>query len=752
VGGAVNGKRSLVFLAAALFFLGYGAVGRSGTHDPQGAAEAAAAGYQHTNRLIDEKSPYLLLHAHNPVDWYPWGNEAFDKARREQKPIFLSIGYYTCHWCHVMERESYSNPEIAAVLNKYFVAIKVDREERPDVDRLYIAYLESTTGNAGWPLNVFLTSDLKPFAGGVYFPPDELKKLLLKIADDWSKDRDHIARKASGATEALLRTINESRSAEGRWQAASLDKAFRQIAATYDGTNGGFGGAPKFPRPVVLEFLLRTHSRTGQSASLEMTLGTLRAMARGGIHDQLAGGFHRYSADAKWRLPHFEKMLYDQAQLAVVYTEAYQVSKDPSLAGVARDVLDFSLRELQLPAGGFGSALDADSALVARRPETAEGAFYLWTMSEIDTALGKQTAAIFDYAYGLEPGGNTSQKSRSRGETAPKNVLYQCHAAAETGARFGVSASQASETLAAARKALFEARSLRPRPPLDDKIVTAWNGMIISALARASRALDEPRYLAAAQATARILESHLYDPKSGQLWRSYRAGSVSLPGVLDDYTDLINGLVDLYQAGFDTHCLQWAEKLQDKQDELFWDSSRGGYFDATASDAALLARTREFYDGAEPSPNSIAAMNLLRLAEIIGRTEWREKAHRTFAAFGAPLASDPESVPALASALDFDLAPTRQVLIAGDRAARDTRELLQQVNQRFLPNAILLLADGGADQEQLARWLPFTAGAHRINGQATAYICDSFVCKLPTTDPTVAARLLDTPPRPKEQP
>jgi|HubBroStandDraft_1064217.scaffolds.fasta_scaffold05264_4 uncharacterized protein YyaL (SSP411 family) len=749
-GNAVNGKKSFLFFAAALFFLDYSAAGRAGFPSPQSAPKPAAPGYQYTNRLIDEKSPYLLLHAHNPVDWYPWGNEAFERAKREQKPIFLSIGYYTCHWCHVMERESYSNPEIAAVLNRYFVAIKVDREERPDVDRLYIAYLESTTKNAGWPLNVFLTSDLKPFGGGVYFAPDELRDLLLKIAGDWAKDRDHVVRRASRATQELLRTINESRSAEGRWQASTLDKAFHQIAATYDGANGGFGGAPKFPRPVLLEFLLRTHTRTGRNASLDMTLGTLRAMASGGIHDQLGGGFHRYSTDAKWRVPHFEKMLYDQAQLAVVYTEAYQVTKDRLFAGVARDVLDFSLRELQLPGGGFGSALDADSALAARNPETAEGAFYLWTMGEIETTLGKQTTGMFDYAYGLEPGGNTSPRIRNRSEAAPENVLYERHAAEETGVHFGVSASQASDTLAAARRALFEARSRRPPPPLDDKIVTAWNGMIISALARATRALDEPRYLAAAQGTAQLLESHLYDPKSGQLWRSYRAGSASLPGVLDDYVDLISGLLDLYQASFALHYLQWAEKLQDKQDELFWDSSQGGYFDATASDATLLARTRESYDGAEPSPNSVAAMNLLRLAEITGRTEWREKAHRTFVAFGAHLASDPETVPALASAMDFDLAPSRHVLIAGDPAAPDTRELLQQVNHRFLPNVILLLADGGQDQEQLARWLPFVAGAHRINGRATAYICDSFVCKLPTTDPIVTARLLDTAPRPQE--
>lgn len=593
----MNGKRPVMFCAAALFFLSYAAAGFARAPKPQSAPRPAAATYPYTNRLIGEKSPYLLLHAHNPVDWYPWGKDAFERAQREQKPIFLSIGYYTCHWCHVMERESYSNPEIAAVLNKYFVAIKVDREERPDVDRLYIAYLGSISTNAGWPLNVFLTSDLKPFGGGVYFAPEELKSLLLKVAEDWSKDRGHVTKRANRAAQDLVRTANDSHSTEGRPQAGVLDKS------TCDRSNGGFGGAPKFPRPVLLELLFRTHARTGQSAPLDMALGTLRAMARGGIRDQLGGGFHRYSTDAKWRVPHFEKMLYDHAQLAVAYTEAYQITKDPFFAGVARDVLDSSLRELQLTEGGFGSALDADSPLAARNPETAEGAFYIWTTGEVEKIVGQKNAAIFGYAYGLEPGGNMSPKCRGRNESPNENVLYERHTAEDAGAHFGLSTNDAVAVLVATRTALFEARSRRPSPPLDDKVVTAWNGMMISAFARASQALAEPRYLTAADATARILESRLYDAMTGRLSRSYRAGSASLPGVLDDYTDLINGLVDLYQADFDIHSLQWAVKLQEKQDELFWDPLRGGYFDATVSDTALLARTREFFDGAEPAPN-----------------------------------------------------------------------------------------------------------------------------------------------------
>ena len=703
---------------------------------------------EHTNRLIREKSPYLLLHAHNPVDWYPWGNEAFEKARREQKPIFLSIGYYTCHWCHVMERESYANDGIAEVMNRYFVAIKVDREERPDIDRLYLAYVEATTGNGGWPLNVFLTPDLKPFLGGIYFPPDKLKALLQKTAGAWAKDRDRLTNRASHVAQELVHMVSKAPAGTGELKPAILDRTFEQIASTYDRANGGFGAAPKFPRPVVLDFLLRSYVRTGRRDALEMTFATLRALARGGIHDQLGGGFHRYSTDAQWRVPHFEKMLYDQAQLALTYADAYQVTHDPFYAGMARDILDFSLRELQTPGGGFASALDADSTPLGKR-EAVEGAFYTWTSAEIEAVLGPQRAAMFAYAYGIEAGGNVPPpgQSSSGGEWAGRNVLYEKHSAEETAKHFALNTSETSEQWAAARAALAAARSQRPRPPSDDKVVTAWNGLMITALAHASQVLDEPRYLTAAESTARFVQSHLYDPQSKKLWRSYRTGGAEVEGFLDDYTDLIHGLVELYQADFDVRWLQWAVALQEKQGELFWDAQQGGYFDAALGDGSLLARTHEAYDGAEPSPNSTAAMNLLLLAQITDRSEWRNQANKTLSAFGMLLAANPEAIPAMASALDFDLAHSRQILIAGDRSAADTHELLRLVNQRFLPNKVLLLADDGPGQEQLARWLPFVASAHRIGGKATAYICENYACRLPTSDPAVAARLLDSPPR-----
>ncbi len=694
---------------------------------------------RYTNRLIRSKSPYLLLHAHNPVDWYQWGEEAFEKARKENKPIFLSIGYFTCHWCHVMEKESYSDPSVAAILNQYFVSIKVDREERPDIDRLYIAYVEATTGSAGWPLNVLLTPERKPFFGGTYFPPDQLKSLLQKVANAWSKQHDSITETAGLAAQQL----SKQPPATGDLQPSILDQAYKQIASTYDATNGGFGGAPKFPRPVAPCFLLRYYARTGQRDALDMTLNTLHAMERGGIHDQLGGGFHRYSTGATWLVPHFEKMLYDQAQLAIVYTEAYQITHHRFYADTTRNILDFVLREMEQPGGGFASAEDADSQVASGKQETSEGVFYVWMTKEIENVVGEQDAAIFAYAYGVEPGGNVPAQQDIRGELKGKNVLYEAHSTEETAKKFGLPVEQTAEQLTAARSVLFEARSHRPRPPLDDKIVTAWNGLMISALAQASQALDEPRYLESAQATAKFLQTHLYDSKTSRLWRSYRGGSPSVDGVLDDYTDLISGLLDLYQADFNVHWLTWAVSLQEIQDQLFGNSKGGGYFDAGSSDHSLLTRTREAYDGAEPSPNSTAAMNLLRLAQFTDRAEWGNRAYKTLSAFTARLQADPDAVPALASALDFRLAQTKQILIAGNPTSQDTRDLLREVNTRFLPNKILLLADGGAGQQQLAVWLPFVAGAHRIKDRATAYVCENYICKLPTADPQVMARLLE---------
>jgi uncharacterized protein len=706
--------------------------------------------HPYTNRLIHEKSPYLLLHAHNPVDWYPWEEEAFAKAKRENKPIFLSVGYYTCHWCHVMERESYSNPTIAELINRWFVAIKVDREERPDIDSEYMTFVEATTGSGGWPMNVFLTPDLKPFFGGTYFPPEDkygatgLRTLLPRIADQWSKRHEDIIQSANGITEKLQLAVNSGvGGGSGELQASLLDKTYEQIRLSYDGANGGFGGAPLFPRPVVPDFLLRYWSRTGKKDALDMVLNNLRAMAAGGVHDQIGGGFHRYSTDGQWRVPHFEKMLYDQAQLAMLYTGAYQATNDPFYANVVRDILDFALREMRSPEGAFYSALDADSPLEKDKAEHGEGVFYVWTTAEIEQVLGKKTTSIFNFRYGAEAGGNVPSRQDIEGWLKGKNVLHESHSLAETAKKFGRTEAQTSQILNDAKQQLFARRSLRPPPPVDTKIITSWNGLMISALAKASQVLEEPKYLDAANRAKLFLQPRVYQPNSGTLKRRYRAGSADIDGYLDDYAFLNQGLLDLYEASFDVRLLSWAVRLEQTQDRLFWDAKQGGYFTTSGQDRSILLRTREAYDGVEPSPNSVAAMNVLRLWLITDEQSYKDKADKTLAALGPGLEERPEAMPYMMSALGFSLAKPRQIVIAGVPGAEDTRALLRLVWQRYIPNRVLMLADGAEGQKQLARWVPSLATVTRKQGRATAYICENYICNLPTTDPLTVGRLLD---------
>ena len=592
---------------------------------PDSAPQGKGATHPHTNRLIHEKSPYLLLHAHNPVDWYPWGEEAFAKARREQRPIFLSIGYFTCHWCHVMERESFSDPAIAEIMNRSFVSIKVDREERTDLDRIYMSFVQATTGSGGWPMSVFLTPDRKPFFGGTYFPKDNgygrmgFRTVLLRIADAWQKDRGKILQSADQVTLELQKRVNADVGDPRQLQPVVLDKTYEQIRASYDRTYSGFGGAPKFPRPVVLGFLLRYYARTGQKEALTMTLATLRAMAQGGIHDHIGGGFHRYATDATWHVPHFEKMLYDQAQLAVSYIEAFQITHELFFAETAREVLEFVLREMRGLEGGFYSALDADSLIEFGKPEHGEGAFYVWEAKDIEKSLGPEAGAVFNFHYGVEPGGNVPSQQDFQGEFRRKNILVVRHSAAQTAQHFGKPEVEIRAQLDAARKHLFDSRLRRPHPPLDDKVLVAWNGLMISAFARASQVLEEPRYEAAAVAALAFVRAKLYNPQTETLTRRYRAGEAAVSGLLDDYAFLIQGLLDTYEASFDVRWLAWAIRLQEKQGELFRDAKAGGYFTATGTDHSILLQIRESYDGAEPSPNSIAAMNLLRLWQVTDR-------------------------------------------------------------------------------------------------------------------------------------
>ena len=719
---------------------------------PTPPAVSPPAHYEHTNRLAKEKSPYLLQHAHNPVDWYPWGEEAFEKARREKKPIFLSIGYSTCHWCHVMERESFENEEVAALMNSRFVNIKVDREERPDVDRVYMTFVQATTGGGGWPLNVWLTPSLKPFVGGTYFPPEDrygqpsFTKVLQRIADAWEKDRIKISESGNQIMNALTHSANAPAEGAGKVDAKLIDAAYQQIARGYDARDGGFGGAPKFPRPVTLNFLFRVYNRAAPDAeagdaALGMALFTLRKMAAGGMHDQLGGGFHRYSVDASWRVPHFEKMLYDQAQLASAYLDAYQITGDLRYEAIARDTLDYVRRDLTDASGGFYSAEDADSLTKAGGKEKAEGAFYVWTKKEIDEALGEY-AELFDYQYGVEAAGNAPEGSDPQGEFRGKNILYERQTFAETAKHFEKSELDVDESMRYRRATLLELRAKRPRPHLDDKIITAWNGLMISAFARGAQVLGDPSYLEAATRAAEFVRAKLYDAGAGTLGRSYRGGPSAVAGFAEDYAFFIQGLLDLYETSFDSQWLQLAEQLQATQDRLFWDDKNGGYFTSTGDDPSILLRMKEDNDNAEPAASSIAARNLLRLAQMRDTKELRVRGQKTIAAFAGALNHFPSALPQMLVALDFSLTKPKQIIIAGKPGAADTRDLLDEVHRHYLPNTIVLLADGGAGQKFLAARLEEVKEMKPIDGKAAAYVCENFTCKAPVTSVEELRKLL----------
>ncbi len=728
----------LALIGATTLVLGDGK--QAGTNTTSADSHAVPTELKYTNRLINSKSPYLLQHAHNPVNWYPWGEEAFVKARKENKPIFLSVGYSTCHWCHVMEHESFENPQVAKILNDNFVCIKGDREERPDVDGVYMTFVQATTGGGGWPMSVFLTPDLKPFFGGTYFPPEQLTALLEKIAAAWRTDHDKIIATGDNALGQLRQFTETSHAANSELGSSLLDKTYDQIKSSYEPSYGGFGGAPKFPRPVTLNFMLRYYARTRTQDALDMSLFTLHKMADGGMHDQIGGGFHRYSTDARWHVPHFEKMLYDQAQLACSYLDAYQITHDKFYADAARDILGYVQRDMTGDQGQFFSAEDADSPLPGNPSAHGEGAFYVWEEKEIVEAVGKESAEIFDYFYGVEKSGNVDNDPR--GEFPNKNVLIVSHTVEETAKKFGKSSDEIQKILADARQKLFALRAKRPRPRLDDKTITAWNGLMISAFARAYQVLDDPQYLAAATKSAQFIKTKLYDEKAGKLIRRYRAGEATIDGFADDYAFLIQGLLDLYEASFDINNLAWASDLQKKQDELFWDSLGNGFFNTTGNDPNVLLRMKGDYDGAEPSPNSVSALNLLRLSQMLDEKSFRETGRKTLAAFGERLQQAPSAMPQMMVALDFSLTKPKQIVIAGKPDAADTRTMLRAVHENFIPNKIVLLADGGEGQAFLGKRLEFIQDVQARDGKATAFVCENYVCQLPTTNVDVVVKLL----------
>jgi uncharacterized protein YyaL (SSP411 family) len=735
--------------------------------DTERSVSATTKTSEYTNQLAQEKSPYLLQHAHNPVDWYPWGEEAFAKARRENKPIFLSVGYSTCHWCHVMAHESFENEEVAAIMNREFVNIKVDREERPDVDRLYMTFVQATTGSGGWPMSVWLTPDLKPFAGGTYFPPEErygqpaFIKVLERIATVWKEDHAKIVEQGSKIVEAL-RESQSAATGEGKIDGSVVEAAFRQLDRTYDPKEGGFGNAPKFPRPVTLNFLTRFYARDPKSDSgrhaLDMALFTLRKMAAGGMHDHIGGGFHRYSVDRYWHVPHFEKMLYDQAQLAVAYLDAFQITNDKQYESVVRDILDYVARDMTSKEGGFFSAEDADSPVpvsavpdsrsesdvaAQRAPlqKTAEGAFYVWTKKEIDDAL-EASAEIFDFHYRVQSHGNAPEGSDPHDEFRGKNILIERDTIAETARHFKKGEGDIGKLLTRSREKLFAIRAQRPRPHLDDKIISAWNGLMISAYARAAQVIDEPRYLEIATRSANFVRTKLYDPTGKILYRSYREGRSNIEGFADDYAMVIQGLLDLYEASFDVEYLKFASELQDTQDRMFFDEKNGGYFSNSGQDQSVFVRMKDDNDGAEPAASSIAALNLLRLSQIYDDPKIAERAKKTIDAFATILLQYPSGMPQILVAVENSLGKPRQIVITGNKDSPETKALLKEVHRHFLPNTIVILADAGEGQKYFGERNEAVGAMSLVEGKPAAYVCENFTCKAPVTDPKQLGDLL----------
>ncbi|MDR3700409.1 MAG: thioredoxin domain-containing protein [Candidatus Sulfopaludibacter sp.] len=703
----------------------------------------------HTNRLANEKSPYLLQHAHNPVDWYAWSPEAFEKARAENKPIFLSVGYSTCHWCHVMERESFESDKIAALLNEHYVPIKVDREERPDVDRIYMTFVQATTGGGGWPMSVWLTPELEPFFGGTYFPPENryghpgFASILRQIAEAWTSDRPQILTSARDIVRQLQEQVTVEPSASGVLTVdhGVLDSGFNVFRRTFDPQLGGFGGAPKFPRPSVYRFLLRYHARTNNREALEMVLLTLREMAKGGMNDQLGGGFHRYSVDERWFVPHFEKMLYDQAQLAIAYLEAFQISGDGNYADVARRIFDYVLRDMTAPEGGFYSAEDADSVIVPEEPGLkGEGAFYIWSADEIRELVPEPAASWFCYRYGVADGGNVA--SDPHGEFTGKNILYQSMTLDETAQQFERPVEEIDAGIAEAERILLRARAGRVRPQLDDKILTGWNGLMISAFALGGAVLREARYAEAARRAAEFLATSMYSAETGYLMRRYRQGEAAIPGFLDDYAMAAQGLLDLYEAQFDLRHLQIAIRLTEKQRELFEDRKHGGFFSTDARDSSLVIMVKEDYDGAEPSGNSVAALNLLRLAQITGRAEFRESAGRLLAAFGPRLIAAPVALPQMLVACEFFLSEPREIVLVGEKGAADTEALARTVHERFGAGRVLMLVESEETRAFLAAGNGAIRSMTTLDGRAAAYVCRNYACKLPVAEVGALAELL----------
>ncbi len=675
----------------------------------------------HTNALSTEKSPYLRQHAHNPVDWLPWGEAAFAKARTEDKPIFLSIGYSTCHWCHVMAHESFENERIAEVLNRDFVPIKLDREERPDVDRIYMLFVQATSGSGGWPMSVFLTPELRPFFGGTYFPPDQrygrpgFRDILLHLANAWKQDRDRIETSSVDVTRQLaaMAATAPNPLAPDR---ELFDKAFSQFRRAFDPKFGGFGNAPKFPRPVVLNYLLRFYAAGKNEEALEMVTRTLDGMAAGGVHDHLGGGFHRYSVDERWFVPHFEKMMYDQAQLAISYLETFQITRDEKYATVARGIFEYVLRDMTHESGAFFSAEDADSPDPENPAHSGEGSFYIWRQSEIANLLGKDAAAFNKY-FGVEEYGNVANDPQ--GEFVARNILFRPLDADD----------QQPASLAQSRQILFDARNKRPRPHLDNKILTSWNALMISALSLGYRVLNEDRYLAAAEKAAEFILARMYSAETGELFRRFCEDEAAVSAFSDDYAFLAQAMLDLFEANFEAKYLALAVDLARRGLRKFEDEEHGGFFSTVEGESDLLLRMKDDYDGAEPSANSVATDVLLRLAHLTGDDDFARRAQRSLEAFAPKLQAQPTMAPQMLVAVGRRLSEPAQVVVRCAELDGDAQSRIAAERSAFSPNAtVLAITDHAAGE--LASVAPFLATLER-RGRLTIYRCRNFSCELP---------------------
>ena len=713
------------------------------------------------NRLIHEKSPYLLQHAYNPVDWYPWGDEAFEKSKSENKPILLSIGYSTCHWCHVMEEESFMDLQIAELMNANFVCIKVDREERPDLDKIYITAVSALIGSAGWPLNVFLTPELEPFYGGTYFPPVSKPEmlswpdLLNLIATAWNDPSKKKKLLSSGQELSRIITNYLSwSSTHGPIDTSLLDNALNNFSTRFDKNLGGFSQAPKFPSPSIQNFLFAYYfyaknsdkiDKAGDTA-LEMGNFTLRTMATGGIYDQLGGGFHRYSTDAKWHVPHFEKMLYDNGQLLRNYLDAFLITRNRFFEKIAKETADYVLRDMTHPDGGFYSAEDADSmpadsGLNGGHKKKIEGAFYVWERREIDAVLGPEPGKIFSYHYGLKPEGNVEYDPH--GDFIGKNILFAAHSLDETADKFGRSKSEIAQLMDESKSKLLQARAARPRPHLDDKVLTSWNGLMISALSRAYQVLEDERYLMAARNAAKFIQENLYNSETKLLYRRWRKGERKIVGMASDYAFLIQGLIDLYEADFDPEWLEWALELMDEQITLFYDTENGGFFmTRKGHDKMIDLRVKEDADSVTPSAGSVAVLNALRLVRFSDSGKYSTVVERTLESVLSRINSQPDSAPELLVALIISRLKPVEVVIDGDRNGEDTRSMLRTVNSFFIPGKAVMLVDNTI-RSRLARQLPFISSVKRIDKKTTAYVCMGKSCKPPVTDPEEVKNLLN---------